>query len=80
VEQAEYVAFIARAQEATSVAELRGVAAAVRAAHPGDPDAERVADVCQMYAVDAVARMGRRRTAPRPAPAPRADYTERAYR
>ena len=72
MEAGEYVASLARAQQAKTIAELHRVAQEVRTAHPGDPDAERVADVCQMYAVDAMARLGRR--------APRRDYTESAYR
>jgi hypothetical protein len=51
----------------------------VRRTYPGDPDATRVADLCQMYAVDAVARLGRRRGAAAGRRLPR-DYTETAYR
>lgn len=79
MEAAEYVAFLARAQQAKTIAELHRVADAVRTAHPGDPDADRVADVCQMYAVDAMARLGRARARAAGAAPPR-DYTEAAYR
>jgi hypothetical protein len=80
VDQTEYVALLARAQQAPTIVELRTLATEVRAAHPNDPDAERIADVCQMYALDMIARLGeRRRRRPGGDAGPR-DYTERAYR
>jgi hypothetical protein len=79
VEQADYVAFIARAQDAVTIGDLHAIAVEVRRTYPGDPDATRVADLCQMYAVDAVARLGRRRGAAAGRRLPR-DYTETAYR
>jgi hypothetical protein len=79
VDEAEYVAFLARAQQEKSIAELRRLATAVRTAYPGDPDAERVADVCQMYAVDALSRLGRAPSARTGRKLPR-DFTESAYR
>jgi hypothetical protein len=78
VDGTEYAAYVARAQRAETIRELRDLVARVCAAHPGDAAAERVADVCQLYAVDLMARLGRRRArAGRNVPR---DYTERAYR
>jgi hypothetical protein len=80
VDQAEYVAFLARAGEARTIAELRALATEVRSTHRNDADADRVDDVCQLYAVEMVGRLreGRtRRSGERGVPP---DYTERAYR
>jgi hypothetical protein len=80
VDQAEYVAFLARAGRARTIAELHALAVEARASNPDDPDAGRIDDVCQMYAIDMMAAL-RRSAAHRPGE-PRAalDYTERAYR
>jgi hypothetical protein len=43
VEQADYVAFIARAQDAVTIGDLHAIAVEVRRTYPGDPDATRVA-------------------------------------
>ena len=78
MDQADYVAFLTRAQQAKSISALHGIATEVRAAYPNDADAERIADVCQMYAVDVMAQLGRQRgRAGRGTPR---DYTESAYR
>jgi hypothetical protein len=79
VEQVDYVAYIARAQDAATIGELHAIAVEVRRTNPGDADAERVVDLCRMYAVDVVARLGRRRGAAAGRRLPR-DYTETAYR
>ena len=80
MDQADYVALLARAQQATAISELHALVTEVRAAHPNDPDAERIADVCQMYAVDLMARLGRSRSRGRGGRGPARDYTESAYR
>ena len=80
MDQAEYVAFLARAGRARTIAELHALAVEARAAAPGDPDADRIDDVCRMYAIDMMAALrgnGARRRREPPAPV---DYTERAYR
>ena len=63
MDQQTYVAYITRAQQAESVRELHEIATEVRQAHPHDPDAARVADLCQMYAIDRLEQLrhGRRR-------------------
>ena len=80
MDQADYVAFIARAQQAKTIAALHEIATEVRATHPNDADAERIADVCQMYAVDVMAQLGRSRARGGAGRRPPHDYTESAYR
>ena len=77
--QAEYAVLLARAGKARTIAELRALAAEVRAADRDDADAVRVEDVCRMYAIDMLAqlRSGRSRG---PRDGAVEDYSERAYR
>ena len=67
MDQQTYVAYITRAQQAESVRELHAIATEVRRTFPSDPDATRVADLCQMYAIDRLEhlRHTRRRAVPR---------------
>jgi hypothetical protein len=59
MDQQTYVAYIGRAQRAETVRELHAIATEVRAAHPTDPDAGKIADLCQMYAIDRLQHMHR---------------------
>ena len=59
MDQEAYVAYITRAQQAKTVRELHEIATEVRTAHPNDPDAAKVADICQMYAIDRLQHMHR---------------------
>jgi len=57
MDQQTYVAYIGRAQRAETVRELHAIAIEARTAHPNDPDAGKIADLCQMYAIDRLQRM-----------------------
>ena len=65
MDQQTYVAYIGRAQRAESVRELHAIATEARAAHPDDPDAGKIADLCQMYAIDRLQRMRHARSGAR---------------
>ena len=63
MDQQTYVAYISRAQRAETVRDLHAIATEVRTAHPHDPDAGKIADLCQMYAIDRLQHLHRTRKA-----------------
>lgn len=65
MDQQTYVGYIGRAQRAESVRELHAIATEARIAHPDDPDAGKIADLCQMYAIDRLQRMRHARSGSR---------------
>jgi hypothetical protein len=70
--------YLARADAATSVAELHATVRALRVAHPDDPDADRVERACWERALGLLTRV----TVPQPRPLRRrrTDWKERAAR
>lgn len=52
----QYRAFVRRAEQAASVAELRQVALEALSAHPDDPDAALIDETCFFHAVELLAQ------------------------
>ena len=80
MDQTEYVALLARAGHARTIAELRALVTEIRAVHHDDVDAGRVEEVCRMYAIDMIAALPESRTRRLVERSAVIDYTERAYR
>ncbi|GJG85860.1 hypothetical protein tb265_10410 [Gemmatimonadetes bacterium T265] len=69
--------YLARAAAAASVRELHALARAVRQAHEGDPDAERVEQACWAAALRVVAEASGARPAFERPPSERPPYDRR---
>lgn len=64
MQEAEYLDYHRRADQATSVHELREIGAEAKRLYPNDADADAIDSTCFMYAATLIQREVRRRPGP----------------